>query len=170
MRVVTHVDGFLVPGEAQHLKWLRDEPGKKYELKVQIAGWQPGDAREVSFLGRTIRLYKTGIGIEGDDKHVKGLIDEWERHECSPVSTPYVKPSNAEDVSNEERQLMSDKDAKRFRRAAAQLNYVTLDRPDLSFSSRVASSRMSKPLEGDEMLIKRVIRYLRGKLRVSLFF
>ena len=71
MRVVTHVDDFLGAGEVQHLKWLRDELENTYELKVQIAGWQPGDAREVSFLGRTISLFNTGIGIEGDDKHVK---------------------------------------------------------------------------------------------------
>jgi len=170
LRVVTHVDDFLVAGEAQHLKWLRDELGKTYELKVQIAGWQPGDAREVSFLGRTIRLSNTGIEIEGDDKHVKGLIEEWQMQECKPVSTPYDKSSNADDGSNAERPPMSPKDTTLFRRAAARLNYVALDRPDLSFSSRVAAGKMSKPLEGDDVLIKRVIRYLQGKPRVSLFY
>ena len=65
---------------------------------------------------------------------------------------------------------MSPQDATLFRRAAARINYVALDRPDLSFSSRVAAGRMSNPLEGDDMLIKRVIRYLQGKPRVSLFY
>ena len=75
LRVVTHVDDFLVAGEAQHLKWLRGELEMTYELKAQIAGWQSGDSRELSFLGRTIRLSNSGIELEGDDKHVKGLIE-----------------------------------------------------------------------------------------------
>ena len=90
--------------------------------------------------------------------------------ECRPVSTPYDKSSNGEDGSNAERPPMSPKDTTLFRRAAARLNYVALDRPDLSFSSRVAAGRMSRPLEGDDVLVKRAIRYLQGKPRVSLFY
>ena len=48
-----------------------------------------------------------------------------------------------------------------YRWAAARINYVALDRPDLSFASRVASSRMSNPKEGDDQLIKRIIRYFK---------
>ena len=55
-----------------------------------------------------------------------------------------------------------------FRRAAARINYVALDRPDLCFASRVASSHMSCPKEGDDKLIKRIIRYLKGKQRVAI--
>ena len=56
IRVVTHVDDFLVAGEREELTWLRDEMTKKYELKVQMAGWDDGDDKELAFLGRTIRL------------------------------------------------------------------------------------------------------------------
>ena len=54
--VVTHVDDFLVAGEREDLIGLRDELSKKYELKVQMAGWDEGDDKEFTFLGRTIRL------------------------------------------------------------------------------------------------------------------
>ena len=37
-------------------------------------------------------MTRDGIELEGDDKHVKGLIEEWNMQECSIVSTPYVKP------------------------------------------------------------------------------
>jgi hypothetical protein len=121
----------------------------------------------VSSLGRTISLFKTGIGIEGDDKHVKGLIDEWDMKECSPVSTPYVKPQ-AHEMSSDGRPPMSPKDATLFRRAAARINYVALDRPDLSFSSRVVAGKVSNSLQGDDLFIKRVIRYLKGRPRVAL--
>ena len=63
---------------------------------------------------------------------------------------------------------MGPADATLYRRAAARINYVALDRPDLSFASRVASSCMSNPKEGDEAIIKRIIRYLKGKPRVAI--
>jgi hypothetical protein len=58
---------------------------------------------------------------------------------------------------------MTPADATMYRRAAARINNVALDRPDLSFASRVASSRMSCPREGDDLVIKRIIRYLKEK-------
>ena len=47
VRVVTHVDDFLVAGELEDLMWLHDQMAQKYELKVQIAGWDHGDERVV---------------------------------------------------------------------------------------------------------------------------
>ena len=41
IRVVTHVDDVLVAGGHEDLIWLRDEMSQTYELKVQIAGWEP---------------------------------------------------------------------------------------------------------------------------------
>ena len=45
-----------------------------------------------------------------------------------------------------------------------------MDRSDLSFASRVAAGKMSNPLEGDDVLIKRVIRYLKGRPRVAILY
>ena len=93
LRVVAHVDDFLVSGEYQDLAWFRSEMAKKYELKVQIAGWEQGCERELSFLGRTIRTTTFGVELEGDEKHVKKLEEELGMDTCNPVVTPYVKSS-----------------------------------------------------------------------------
>jgi hypothetical protein len=173
IRVVTHVDDFLVAGELADLEWLRDEMTKKYELKVQIAGWDHGDGKELSFLGRTIKLSSEGVIMEGDDRHVKRLLEEWNMQSCSAVSTPYVKPSHVPETSANEDSTAKDlpaKDATLYRRAAARVNYIALDRPDLSFASRVAASKMSSPKEGDDMLIKRIVRYLQGKPQVAIHY
>jgi hypothetical protein len=81
-----------------------------------------------------------------------------------------VKPTaSLRSVAGEaEAKAMSPADATLYSRAAARINYVALDRPDLSFASRVASSCMSNPKEGDDMIIKRIIRYLKGKPRVAI--
>ena len=55
-----------------------------------------------------------------------------------------------------------------FRRAAARINYIVLDRLDLSFASRVAASKMSSPKEEDDILIKRIIRYFQGRPKVAI--
>ena len=77
IRVGTHVDDILVAGEWDDLLWLRDEMSQKYELKVQMAGWEHGDDKELSFLGRTVKLGPKGVTMEGDDKHVQRLQEEW---------------------------------------------------------------------------------------------
>ena len=170
LKAVVHVDDFLLSGEGHHLQWFRDHMSEKYELKVQVAGWGRDDAKELEFLGRVIRTTPTGIELEGDDKHVGMLEQEWEMQHCNPVATPYVKDSARVPAAlgGQEAKEMCPADATLYRRAAARINYVALDRPDLSFASRVASSCMSNPKEGDEVIIKRIIRYLKGKPRVAI--
>ena len=92
LRTVAHVDDFLLSGEYNDLIWFHDKLLEKYELKVQIAGWGRDDDKELSFLGRKIRLTPTGIELEGDDKHVGLLEEEWGMTHCNPVAIPYVKP------------------------------------------------------------------------------
>ena len=106
--------------------------------------------------------------MEGDDKHVQRLQEEWDMQTCSVVSTPYVKPTQASGASACKE--LPPKEATLFRRAAARVNYIALDRPDLSFASRVAASKMSTPKEGDDLLIKWIIRYLQGKPRVAIHY
>ena len=51
---------------------------------------------------------------------------------CNPVAIPYVKPIGSfnRPVGAEEAKAMSPADATLYRRAAARINYVALDRPD----------------------------------------
>ena len=98
------------------------------------------------------------------------LENEWGMTTCNQVATPFVKPTVSVDgvVGDDEARAFSPADATLYRRAAARINYVALDRPYLSVASRVASSRMSNPMEGDDQVIKRIIRYLEGKPRVAM--
>ena len=77
LKAVAHVDDFILSGEGHQLLWFRDRMLKKYELKVQVAGWGCDDPKELDFLGRVIRTTPAGIGVDGDDKHVEMLEKEW---------------------------------------------------------------------------------------------
>ena len=77
-----------------------------------------------------IRLTPTGIELEGDDKHVGLLEEEWGMTNCNPVPTPYVKPvgsrasgpcagevAGAGSITFEERELSIDFFKKRVEKA-----------------------------------------------------
>ena len=65
---------------------------------------------------------------------------------------------------------MNSHSATRYRRAAARVNYLAQDRPDLSFAAKEVSRGMANPDQLDERRLKRVLRYLRGTPRASMKF
>ena len=124
LRAVAHVDGFLPSGEMHDLSWFRGRLLEKYVLEVQVAGWERADHRELSVFGRVIRTTPVGIELEGDDKHVETLEEEWGMANCNPEATPYVKPTGSinRPVGAEEAKAMSPADATLYRRSAARIN------------------------------------------------
>ena len=57
-----------------------------------------------------------------------------------------------------------------FRSCAAILNYLALDRADLQFAAKELMRHLAKLREGDELRLKRAVRYLRGQTRLVLKF
>ena len=62
----------------------------------------------------------------------------------------------------DKKEELDAKSATKFRRGAAMLNYMSQDRPDLSFSYKEISRGMAKPTAKDVVKLKRAIRYLSG--------
>ena len=60
---------------------------------------------------------------------------------------------------------LSEGEAKRVRRGIARINYISQDRPDLSYSARELSRHMAKPKDGTKKALTYVIRYLQGSPR-----
>ena len=113
-------------------------------------------------MNRTLRWCKKGLEIEGDTKHSEILIQEWGMRNCKTMDTPMSKDV-AERLSSGE--VSGDIEARKARRSIARINYMSLDRIDLSVVSRMLCQRMSSPTRGTEIGLKRVIRYLRGQPR-----
>jgi len=70
----------------------------------------------------------------------------------------------------EEEQALDATESKDYRRAAARMNYMALDRADLSYASKECSRGMANPTVGDVIRLKRVIRYLKGAPRIVNMF
>ena len=62
-------------------------------------------------------------------------------------------------------ELMGPEEARRYRRAAARVNYLAMDRPDIAVAANRLARTMARHNIGDERGVKRVIRYLAGSPR-----
>jgi len=170
MKVVTHVDDFLVTGKRGDLIWLRKCLEEEFELKGNILGPGVNESKEEKFLGRTIKWTEEGLEYHGDDKHATILVNESDMDGSKPTSTPGVPEEKKIEVSGEEEMKLDKKMAKRFRRAAARVNYMALDRVDLSFAAKDVSRGMANPSEADMIRLKRIIRYVKGRPRLTMLF
>ena len=159
--VVTHVDDFLCVGPEENLTWLFEGLSAKFEMTKTIVG--QGHAHEVKYLNRFISWNNGVFTIEGDTKHRNILMKEWGMEQCSGVDTPLTR-DGMEKVSCGE--LLDESEASKVRRAIARINYMALDRADLSSAARIASQYMSEPRQGTEIVVKRIIRYLQSYPRM----
>ena len=80
--------------------------------------------------------------------------------EINMAEEPSAQPTSWEETE------LGPREASEYRAAAARLNYLAFDRPDIFFASKECSRRMSAPRNGDWTAIKRVVRYLLGKPRL----
>ena len=79
--------------------------------------------------------------------------------EINLAEQPSAQPLTWEDTE------LGPREAIEYRAAAARLNYLALDRPEILFVSKECSRRMSAPRNGDWTALKRVVRYVLCKPR-----
>ena len=158
--VNVHVDDFLCLASRTNLEWFYQQLSKEYLLKRDVLGPGEDEVREIEFLGRQLRWCAGGLEYEADRKHVQVLLREWDMTNCSGVVSPGVKetPGVPEPV-------LPDSAVSGFRRAVARLNYLSQDRPDISFATKELARVMSCPQPCHVVALKRVLRFLRAHPR-----
>ena len=154
--IVVHVDDLLCSGSPDDLEWLSKNLKSHYELKTQLIGWDHDN--QGKYLKRTIRWDREGITWAPNEKHCEILMAEFGLEDCNPVRVPVT----TETVNLETTVPMSAEKSKQFRSAAARVNYLAQDRPDLAVASCLCASRMANPKQGDETILKKIARYLKG--------
>ena len=102
-----------------------------------------------------------GVEIEGDDKLVKGLLEEYGGGNKSAETPGLPAAHKLEKEAAAEAAVMDSSQAARFRRGAAKLNYVAQDRGDMAYASKEISKHMARPRVGDERMLIRAVEYLR---------
>ena len=160
--VIVHVDDFLCCGFSEDLRWFRHAVESKYEIKFEVLGNSRGEKVEISFLKRKIRLTSEGLEYEADQRHVTELLKKMEMENSKPV----VSPGSRDEEKHQEGEALDWKSATSYKSAAAVINYLSGDRPDLGFAGKEVCRYVSAPTVSDLTRLKRVLRYLRGQPRV----
>jgi histone deacetylase 1/2 len=97
--------------------------------------------------------------------YVSNLLKRVNMVNCKPVSTPLA---TNEKLSTFEGTLLGPGDAMRYRSIVGALQYLTITRPDISFSVNKVCRFLHAPTEIHWAAVKRILRYLRLNTKLGL--
>jgi histone deacetylase 1/2 len=84
---------------------------------------------------------------------------------CKPVDTPL---STSEKLSLVDGEMLSSDDSTRYRSIVGALQYITLTRPDISYSVNKVCQFLHTPTTVHWTTVKRILRYLQGTISLGL--
>jgi len=107
------------------------------------------------FLGVDVKHIPDGL-ILSQSKYILDILSELDMENCKGVSTPMCStvPLRVADGS-------PHIDATRYRRTIGKLQYLSLTRPDISYTVNKLSQFMHVPTDEHWKVVKRVLRYLK---------
>lgn len=157
MLLLLYVDDIALTGSNSGLiGTLLEELNKEFKMKDL--------GRFHYFLGLQAQFLSNGLFLN-QERYAEDLLHISGMSECTPVATPLPLQLNR---VPDESTLFSQPTY--FRSLAGKLQYLTLTRPDLQFAVNYICQRMHAPTESDFLLLKRVLRYLRGTTNFGITF
>ena len=119
------------------------------------------------FLG--IEFKQTDDDIEmGQSYYLKGTLERFNKTDCKPRSTLCEVKLDVYDSENDDDK---DESERRYREIVGSLVYaMTCSRPDLPWIVTKLSQHLSKPTKTDWMIVKHVLRYVKGTLDFKLVY
>nr|GEW92666.1 uncharacterized mitochondrial protein AtMg00810-like [Tanacetum cinerariifolium] len=126
---------------------------------------------EMSMMGEL--TYFLVLQIKQDDKRIlicqeqytRNLLKKYDISNSSLVKTPMVPPNNlGPDLAGKPVNETS------YRRMTWSLMYLTATRPDIQFSIILCARYQSNPKESHLIDVKRILRYLKDTLTLSLYY
>ena len=156
-----HGDDVLMAGPRSVIEKVRKCLRKRYETREQMISGRDGEPKELVILNRKIQWRKEGIRLAPDQRHAAEVIEELGLREAKPVDTPVC--TTMREMTEEEKVPLEGAAASQFRRLAAKLNYLSLDRPDIRYGTSLVCAVASTPRLGDMTRLKRIARFLVGK-------
>eukprot|EP00971_Amphidinium_carterae_P018998 374110-Amphidinium_carterae.1 len=150
LQTFVYGDNFVTRGSRDGIAWFYTELSKHMWATVEgVLGPRVdlGDSHELLCLNRIFRWCTAGSGrpeaieIEADARHVEIICHQCRLDATSKgVGTPGVKDSTGEDGDR-----LDDDSSTLYRSLCMRANYLSSDRPDISFASKEAARWMSSP-------------------------
>ena len=168
--MAVHGDDFTALGTPSSLDRYEEAMSKSFGIKLKgRLGHGRNDAKEVRVLNRVVRWndYK-GIEYEADPRHVEIMIGLLELENAKSAVAPGAKE---EGRTKEEHGEDLDEEATHVYGAlVARANYLAMDRPDISFSTKELYRCFASPNEAAVKALKRLVKYLIGRPRLVWHF
>jgi len=115
------------------------------------------------FLGIEISQTQSGLHLS-QSHYALTILERADMVDCKPMSPPLeAKTTNSSNTP-----LMED--VSFFRGLVGSLQYLTLTRPDLSFSVNYVSQFMHAPITAHLKMVRRILRYVKGTINNGLHF
>ena len=112
------------------------------------------------FLGIEVLRRSHGLTLV-QRKYALDLLRRAGMMKCKPADTPM---STTVKLFTTDSSPLSDDDATTYRSVVGGLQYLTLNRPDLSFSVNRVCQFLHSPTEGHWAAVKRILRFVQGTL------
>jgi histone deacetylase 1/2 len=109
------------------------------------------------FLGIEVKHQQDGTLLLSQRKYIKDLLSRAKMEDCKPIATPMISSLK---LSKEGGTPVQDPTL--YRSIVGALQYITITRPELSYSVNKVCQFMSNPHEDHWLAVKRVLRYLKG--------
>lgn len=155
--LVVYVEDIVITGDDfEGIKALKEHLFQNFQTK------DLGHLRY--FLGIEVAQSNSGI-IISQSKYALDILEETSLTNCKPVDTP-MDP-NVKFLPNQGEPYT---DPGRYRRLVGKLNYLTLTRPDISFSVGVVSQFLNSPCDNHWEAVIRILKYIKGSLGKRLVF
>jgi hypothetical protein len=116
------------------------------------------------FLGIEVQHINNGIHLS-QGKYASDVLHRVRMINCKSCTTPLCTSGKLSIGSGE---LLSSEDATRYRSVVGALQYLTLTRPDLSFSVNKVCQFLHAPTTDHWTTVKRILRYVKHTLRYGL--
>jgi histone deacetylase 1/2 len=125
------------------------------------------DLGELSyFLGIEVKKMNDGI-LLSQSKYASDLLKKVGMEHCKPVATPL---SVSEKLSAYVGNPLGPEDATKYRSIVGALQYLTLTRPDISFSVNKVCQYLHAPTTQHWTAVKRILRYVKYTFDLGLHF
>jgi histone deacetylase 1/2 len=134
------------------------------QLNTQFAIKDLGDLHY--FLGIEVQTRPTGLLLT-QSKYASDLIRKVGLQHCSTCPTPL---STADKLSLQDGDPLGPEDTTNYRSIVGALQYLTLTRPDISFSVNKVCQYLHAPTTSHWTAVKRILRYIQGTLQLGLTF
>lgn len=169
-RTYVHGGDCVGVGMPSEFEWVQDKMKHKYELKEETLGPDEGRFREVRVLDRVLRWKDKAIEYDADPRHVEIIPEQLHITDCKLGVTAGIKeegrgkPGNMKDSKVEER--VDQQRHGLYRALVERANYLSVDRPDVTFAVKELARGMISPCSGDWGRLRCLARHLQGRPRV----